>query len=196
VSHAFIEAAQQIMSRDGIGSADVASIRAHVGVWGREMCEPLAMRCRPQTASAAMNNIPFMVAKAIANGRVTLTDFDSAGRKQPEALQMTERFSYVLDSSLSSATGLEPGVLDVVTNDGHVHSARIEHPRGHPSRPLTFEDVAEKFTDNARYAPDPATPDRIGAIIDDVHQLDELPDVRALIRKIVPQQCGSQLGES
>ena len=97
VSHAFVEAAQQILARDRIDISAVTAIRAHVGVWGQAMCEPLAMRRRPGTASAAMNNIPFMVAKAMANGRVALTDFDGDGRQQPEALRMAERFSYVLD---------------------------------------------------------------------------------------------------
>jgi 2-methylcitrate dehydratase PrpD len=195
VSHAFVEAAQQIMNRGGLGPGDVASICAHVGIWGREMCEPLAMRRRPQSASAAMNNIPFMVAKAIANGRVTLTDFDNAGRSQPESLQMAERFSYVLDPTLSNPTRLEPGVLDVITNDGQVRSARIEHPHGHPCRPFTFDDMAAKFSANARHAPNPPTSDQIGAIIDDVRRLDELPDVGVLIRKIVPHHRGPQPGE-
>ena len=196
VSHAFVEAAQQIMSRDGIAPSDVASIRAHVGVWGREMCEPLAMRLRPQSSSAAMNNIPFMVAKAIANGGITLTDFDGAGRSNPKRSQMAERFSYVVDPSLTNPTGLEPGVLDVTTNDGRVHSARIEHPRGHPSRPLTFEDVAEKFTDNARHAPRSENP---GA--DRRHHRRCAPSRRPAGCRCAdpndrPQRCGSQLGAS
>jgi 2-methylcitrate dehydratase PrpD len=158
------------------------------------MCEPLEMRRRPQSAAAAMNNIPFMVAKAVANGGIALTDFDSDGRRQPEALQMAERFSYVLDASLNNATGLEPGVLDVITSRGEVRSARIEHPRGHPRRPLTFDDVAAKFATNARHAPIPPAADRIESIIDTVWHLDRLPDVGALIGKIAAGH-GAQPGE-
>ena len=194
VSHAFVEAAQQILARDRIDLSAIAAIRARVGIWGQAMCEPLEMRRRPETASAAMNNIPFMVAKAMANGEVTLTDFDRDGRQQPEALRMAERFSYVLDPSLSNPTGLEPGILDVVMTDGQVCSATVEHPRGHPARPLTYEEVAAKFRTNARHAPSPPDHGDIDAIIADVRHLDELPEIGALIARIVPQRYGRQPG--
>ena len=192
VSHAFVEAAQQIMARDRLAPSDIAEIRAHVGSWGQTMCEPLEMRRRPPSASAAMNNIPFMVAKAVANGTVALTDFDADGRRQDEALRMAARFQYLPEPSLANPGGLEPGVLDIVTHDGRVHNARVDQPRGHPSRPLTFDEVAEKFRANARHAPAPLVASVGDAIIDRVRHLEEIADVAALVALIAPQRAPLQ----
>jgi 2-methylcitrate dehydratase PrpD len=192
VSHAFVEAAQQIMARDRLAPSDIAEIRAHVGPWGQTMCEPLEMRRRPPSASAAMNNIPFMVAKAVANGTVALTDFDAGGCRQDEALRMAARFHYVPEPSLANPGGLEPGVLDIVTHDGHVHSARVDQPRGHPSRPLTFDEVAEKFRANARHAPARLAASDSDAIIDRVRHLEEIEDVAALVALIAPHRAPLQ----
>jgi 2-methylcitrate dehydratase PrpD len=194
VSHAFVEAAQAIMARDALTPSAIAEIRAHVGPWGQTMCEPLEMRRKPPSASAAMNNIPFMVAKAVANGTVALHDFDADGRRQAEARRMAERFHYVLEPALADPTGLEPGVLDIVTHDGRVHSARTDKPRGHPSRPLTFDEVAEKFRANACHAPARLAPAEIEAIIARVRHLEDMPDVGELARMIAPRQAGSQPG--
>jgi 2-methylcitrate dehydratase PrpD len=195
VSHAFVEAAQQIMERNALEPSAVADIRAHVGPWGQAMCEPLDMRRKPPSASAAMNNIPFMVAKAVANGTVALTDFEPDGRSEPEALRMAQRFNYVLDPSLANPDGLEPGILDIITHDGRVRSARIDHPRGHPARPLTFDEVAAKFRANARYAAAAPSPDDVEAIIDRVRHLEDMPDVGALVRMIAPRRPDLQSGE-
>jgi 2-methylcitrate dehydratase PrpD len=195
VSHAFVEAAQQIMQRDALEPSAVADIRAHVGPWGQAMCEPLDVRRKPPSASAAMNNIPFMVAKAVANGTVALTDFEPDGRRQPDALRMAERFNYVLDPSLANPAGLEPGILDITTRDGRVCSARIDHPRGHPVRPLTFDDVAAKFRANARYAAVAFSPAGVDAIIDRVRNLEDMSDVGELIGMIAPPP-DRQSGES
>jgi 2-methylcitrate dehydratase PrpD len=191
VSHAFVEAALSLMASHGLTAGDIDRVRLHVGPWGSVMCEPGEMRRRPPSASAAMNSIPFSVAKAIVHGKVGLADFGQKGRSDPAALAMASRIEHRLDPRLGNPKGLEPGVVEMQARAGDTCSLRVDRPRGHPSRPVEFADVAAKFRENARHAARPLEAWRIEAIIDRVLNLDDEPDVRSLASLIANRDPSS-----
>lgn len=180
VSHAFAEAALIVMQTEGLRADDIFEARLQVGGWGRAMCEPIEVRRNPPTAAAAMNSIPFIVAKAMVNGKVALTDFQAKGRAQQASLDMAQRIRFIHDSALDNPAGLEPGLIDIVARDGRVFTKRVDKPRGHPSRAMSFDEVATKFRDNAAYVKQ-LTPTRIDQIIETADRLDQLPDVGVLL---------------
>jgi 2-methylcitrate dehydratase PrpD len=184
VSHAFAEAAMLILREQRLTPAEVERVRLHVGPWGNEMCEPAAMRRRPPSASAAMNSIPFIVAKAIVNGKVALDDFGGEGRSQSCALETASRVDHVLDPRLANPGGLEPGVVELTSKSGATHSKRIDRPHGHPLRPVGFDDVADKFRDNADCAARPLEAWRVERIIDHVRDLEDVDDMQSLVQLI------------
>lgn len=180
VSHAFAEAALIVMEGEGLRAEDIFEARLRVGGWGRAMCEPIEVRRNPPTAAAAMNSIPFIVAKAMVNGKVSLTDFQAHGRAQPESRDMAQRIRYIHDPALDNPAGLEPGLIEIVTGDGRVFTKRVDKPRGHPSRAMSFDEVAAKFRSNAAYATE-LTSAQVDQMIETVDRIDRLPDVRALL---------------
>lgn len=181
VTHPFIEAALRLVAENDIGSDDVAAVHARVGTWGRAMSEPLRERRRPPTMAAAMNNLPFIVAKVFANGTITLDDFNEAGRKQPQALAIADRFSYAYEGKLNNPRGMEGGSLAVRTKDGRECSVAIGLPRGHSAHSLSFEDIAEKFRRNAAHAPAKLGVRQVQQVIECVRRLERLKDVRGLV---------------
>jgi 2-methylcitrate dehydratase PrpD len=181
ITHPFIEAALRLVAQHGIRPRDIAAVRARVGVWGRAMSEPLEQRRHPPTSAAAMNSLPFIIAKALANGTVTLADFKGRLRRQPAAIAIAEKFSYSYEPELNSTSGLEGGSLEIETTDGRQYAAAVELPRGHPARPLSFDDIAEKFAHNVKYAAVVPHSRRVETIIDGVRNLDKADDVRGLI---------------
>ena len=144
------------------------------------MCEPEEMRRRPPSASAALNSIPFIVAKAMVHGRVGLAEFGRDGRSDPATLAMAARIEHRLDPRLANPSGLEPGMVEVQARSSGTFSLQIDRPRGHPSRPVEYADVAAKFRENARHAARPLEAWRVEAIIERVLHLDAEPDVRSL----------------
>ena len=180
VSHAFVEAALIVMRDEGLSVQDIFETRLRVGGWGRAMCEPIEVRRDPPTAAAAMNSIPFIVAKAMVNGKVALTDFQAQGRAQPEGREMAQRIRFIHDPALDNPAGLEPGLIEIVTNDGRVFSKRVDKPRGHPSRAMSFDEVAAKFRSNAAYATT-LTSAQIDQMIETVDRMELLPDLRSLL---------------
>lgn len=185
ISHPFIEAALELVETHALTPDDIAEVRARVGVWGRAMCEPLEMRRRPPTSAAAMNSVPFIVAKVLVNRTLTLADFKGVRREQPEVLAMAARVTYEFDPALNNPNGLEPGLLEIRTRQGQTFSARVERPRGHPSRPLSFDDVAVKFRQNAAYAATPPNRDRSERLVACTRRLETLANVREIVDCLV-----------
>jgi 2-methylcitrate dehydratase PrpD len=181
VSHAFVEAALKLMQGNSLRQQDIAQVRLYVGPWGNVMCEPASLRRRPTSSSAAMNSIPFIVAKAIANGRVALDDFQAEGRNQAEALAIAAHTDHVLRRDLARPQGLEPGLVNLTLKDGRELNMRVTAPLGHPSRPLSTEDAAAKFRANARFAAKSLEPSRVDAIIERVLTLENIEDVTGLV---------------
>jgi 2-methylcitrate dehydratase PrpD len=187
VSHAFIEAALQIRAEAALTADAIASVRARVGVWGRTFSEPLAMRRAPPSASAAMNSVPFIVSRALVQGTVGLGDFFLPARDDPATAALAAKFDFVFDAGLINPVGLEPGLLEITAKDGRVLRARVDQPKGHHTRPLSFDDMARKFRRLACLAAVPLPPERIERIIATIAALDTMPDVRDLTTLLVPE---------
>ncbi|HLG74355.1 MAG TPA: MmgE/PrpD family protein [Chloroflexota bacterium] len=173
VAHVFIEAGIGLAEQHDIHPEDVAEVRIQGQDHIRTFCEPAATRQAPRTAVEAEDSVPFAVAKAIANRHVGLGDFTPAGLAQAEALALASRLRYTTESSMGEA-----GVVEVVTKRDETFRARVEKPFGHPSRPLSDDQLVAKFRDCAAHASVPVDPHRV---VELVFGLDQLGDVRELI---------------
>jgi 2-methylcitrate dehydratase PrpD len=178
-------AALKLVAQNNIRPRDITAVRARVGVWGRAMSEPLEERKHPPTSAAAMNGLPFIIGKVLANGTVTLADFKGRLRRQPIAITIAEKFSYSYEPELNSTSGLVAERLEIETTDGRQCAVAVELPRGHPARPLSFDDIAGKFAQNIKYAAVAPDVRRVERIIDGVRNLDKAEDVHGLVAVLV-----------
>jgi 2-methylcitrate dehydratase PrpD len=175
VAHPFIEAALQLAETEGVAVDDIADVHITGGTGIRTFCEPLAMRQRPRTTVEAADSIPFAVAKALANRRLTLADLQGEDLQQPAALSLAARIHYSVDAALGPA-----GVVEVATTSGQHHRVRVDRAPGHPSKPLTAAQAAAKFRDCARYAERPLSEGRIEVLMETVDRLEEVSDIAQL----------------
>jgi 2-methylcitrate dehydratase PrpD len=180
-AHSFAEAAILLKQDLGVSSDDIQRIVLHVGSWGRAMCEPIELRRHPPSASAAMNSIPFMVAKAIANGAVGPADFQEAGRAQAAVHSIASRIHYEFSPTLSKTDGLEQATVEFVVPNGSAFRKTVRAPLGHPERPLSREQVIEKFKKNAAFSDRPGLVARTDQIAERVLNLENEADVAAFI---------------
>jgi 2-methylcitrate dehydratase PrpD len=74
-----------------------------------------------------------------------------------------------------------PAVLRVRLRDGSEIEEAVMTNRGGPDRPLTYDELATKFTDNASRVLDPGT---VETLRDRIARLDEIDDVGALLRPL------------
>jgi 2-methylcitrate dehydratase PrpD len=180
-AHSFAEAAILLKRELDAPADEIQSIVLHVGAWGRAMCEPIELRRHPSSASAAMNSIPFVVAKALANGAVDLADFQEAGRGQVAARNIASRIRYEFSPALSKADGLEEATVEFVMSNGSAFRKTVHVPLGHPDRPLSLEQAVAKFKKNVAFSDRPELAARADQIVERVLKLENEPDVAAFV---------------
>lgn len=182
VAHPFIEAALDLASRREV---DVSAIeRAHLrgGPRLRHHCEPIEERRNPRNGSAAGDSIFFGVAKALVNREINLASFTPEGLGQPEVLRLAERMDYSVEPELG-----ESGIVEITLAGGSHVASRVDTPRGHSSRPLTYSEMAQKFRDCARYADRPLSESAVDRTIELIDRLEEVPDV-----SVIPALIGGE----
>jgi 2-methylcitrate dehydratase PrpD len=180
-AHSFAEAAILLKQDLGVSADDIQRIVLHVGSWGRAMCEPIELRRHPPSASAAMNSIPFVVAKAVANGAVDLSDFQEAGRAQAATSSIASRIHYEFSKALSKTDGLEQATVEFVMSNGSAFRKTVHVPLGHPERPLSREQAIAKFRQNAAFSDHPDLIARTDQIAERVLNLENETDIAAFI---------------
>ena len=173
--HAFVEAALDVATQHDLGPDDVAAIELRGGPELRHWFEPVEQRKRPENGATAANSVFYAVAKALANRRVTLADFAPDGLRQPAALALAERMHHTVEEGLGRSA-----VVAVVTRGGERHVRRVDTPLGHPSRPMSHEQLVEKFRDCAQYAATPVAPEALAEVERLVGALEDVPDVSAI----------------
>jgi 2-methylcitrate dehydratase PrpD len=108
---------------------------------------------------------------------VGLDDFTEDAITNREVLDLTRKMRLEIDDSLSRP-GPDPTRVKVITKDKKVIERLVQTPLGSLDRPMSFEDCARKFADCAK----DLDADRIDKIIQLVGKLEQLEDIREIIR--------------
>jgi 2-methylcitrate dehydratase PrpD len=131
---------------------------------------------------AAQFSAQFTVATAFVHGRVGVEAFRAAAIADPRVGALLRRVSVVRGEDTGDAFG--PASVEVRTSDGQVHRRTVEVLRGHPDRPLTDDEVMEKFTICAGLAPTPLAKQGVVALAEAVAALEGVGDVSDLTREL------------
>lgn len=109
----------------------------------------------PHDMQSAMLSVPFSLAMALALGRtrgaaagMTPEDYDRA-LADPAVRALSLRVRCVVDPEIEARTNSEevPSRVTLKLDDGRVLEARVDHPRGSPRRPMSWNDISALFRD-------------------------------------------------
>jgi 2-methylcitrate dehydratase len=100
----------------------------------------------PKTRETADHSLPYCTAVALADGEVTLEQFDPERFTEPKVLELTAKVKVHLDDALTARypRGI-PNRVVVTLDDGRVFEREVEFPRGHAGNPMTDAEVEAKF---------------------------------------------------
>jgi 2-methylcitrate dehydratase PrpD len=174
--HASADAAIAL-HRSGLDASRIAEVQVRVpaGVV-QSVCEPIAGKRAPASDYDAKFSLPYGVASGLLRGRLGLKELEPAAFNDPAARALMQRVSYVVDED-STFPLHYTGEVHVTLDDGRTVSHRESVNRGHAERPLSNEEIRDKFFDNATLHFPRAHAD---AICDQVLALDRIADVRTL----------------
>lgn len=174
--HAAADAAIALY-REGVNVDDIRSIEVLVpaGVMP-SVCEPTAAKRRPVSEYDAKFSMPYAVASGLMRGSLGLKDLLPTAFTDPRALTLMERIRCVEDCD-STFPQHYTGEVRVTLVDGRVLQHRERINRGHAERPLSNDEVRDKFLDNATRHFSLA---HAQAVCDQVLDLDRLPSAGTL----------------
>ncbi|HEX76633.1 MAG TPA: MmgE/PrpD family protein [Dehalococcoidia bacterium] len=110
--------------------------------------EPSELKYNPQTIVDAQFSMPFGAAIAVLYGKASLDQYTLRNLQSKEVKEIMGRVSCVLDPELDKAYPERwPASVEIATNDGRHFYARIEHPKGDPENPLSWQELVKKFNE-------------------------------------------------
>lgn len=171
--HPFIEAAIELRREHRVAVDDISAIHLDVSPRNQAWLEPSTERRHPHNAATAANSIYFGVAKALANGNVTLADVTPEGLEQKDVAALADLIEYSLDERLSQAdAGVELRLRNGTSLTGRVAGKR---------RPMSYAQLVTKFQDCAQYAAQPVSAQAQAELAERIDRLEDVADVGTLL---------------
>ena len=181
-AHTYIHAAIELRKERHIALEDISEVRVYVGDFQQRMCRPLDVRRVPKTLVDAKFSLPFLVALALAKGRMNIQDFSASALADPEVLAIANKIVPIADKAFDWTLKLPDGKIELIMSDG----TRIEKlgaaVPGSPERPMTWDQLGQKFSDCARAAAIPVPDREIACIVKTIRNLENVTNVGDFIR--------------
>jgi len=101
----------------------------------------------PQTHATADHSLPYIFARALVDGPITVASFAEAKVKDPALRPLMAKIAVVEDAAIEAMLP-EHMALRVTarTRDGKMHEIEVVDPLGHPNNPMRKPDIEAKFT--------------------------------------------------
>jgi 2-methylcitrate dehydratase PrpD len=135
---------------------------------------------RPVNEFQAKFSMEFCMAILLLDGRAGLGEFTDEVVRRPDVQAMIEKVNFVVDEQ-AEAAGYHKmtTIIDIQLADGRTVSGRSDFGKGSPADPMTYDEVADKFRENARYAKFPGKQAEL--VVAMVRELETLPSLERLM---------------
>ncbi len=134
----------------------------------------------PKTRETADHSLPFCVAVALSDGRVTPHSFSSKRLADKALGALVQKVKVVEQPDFTTRyPEAMPNRLRVTTMQGKEYVAQVDHPLGHPKRPMSDSEVEAKFH---QYADRKTGLYQANRLINRVWELEKFNDLSSLIR--------------
>ncbi len=175
MTHASIDATLDLVKDKDIKPEEVESVEVYVSKMAKTMVGKFKLEGNPQVE--AQFSIPYTVATAILKRDVFLDDFEV-----PNVLGNKERLDFlkkikVYEDPEIAEKEISISRVKIVTKTRGIFEHRVEGLKGSPARPMTEEEIAEKFRKCLKYAGEPD--DNVGKILEIIKNFEdhELPQL-------------------
>ncbi|MBS0169969.1 MAG: MmgE/PrpD family protein [Nitrospira sp.] len=157
-----------------LADVEVGSYEVATDIIGRD-----PEKWRPATRETADHSFPYCVAATLLDGRLTLNSFSAKRLADPSLRTL---MSHIRVTPLPEFDGLYPSRmptrLTATTTTGATYRAQVDLPVGHPDRPLSDQQVEDKFR---RLASRRLGGTRLARLITCVRNLEQVEDIGTLM---------------
>jgi 2-methylcitrate dehydratase PrpD len=145
----------------------------------------------PKTALEAKFSIPFCMAIAVIERKAGIAQFVDSKVRQKKIIELMKRVKLYVDDELE-ALGFDQvrSRIRIGLYNGRSIEGRYDVARGHPEKPMSWSELAEKFKECASLA---VPADNAGRVIDLVARLAELKTLNLLIRALASSKSRKKI---
>lgn len=137
----------------------------------------------PRTKEAADHSLPYCIAAALADHKVTPEQFTDAKIQEPRLRAQLSKIKVVANAEFEKLfPKIQPCKVEIETTDGRTLSRRIDIPKGDPRDPMTEAELTIKFDALASAT---FSAERRGEIKEAVFSLEKIDRAADLIRLCV-----------
>jgi len=132
--------------RQEIAPADIAhiDIATYWSAWHEIGSEP--EKWDPTTRETADHSLPFIFARALVDGTITVASFDETAYLDPALRPLMAKISVREDPAIEALYPVRIVMqVETVATDGRRHAIEITNPRGDNTNPMDDGEVAAKF---------------------------------------------------
>jgi 2-methylcitrate dehydratase PrpD len=173
----------RLIRENHIKGADVEKVE----IGGNQSNVNTLFRHHPRTGLEAKFSMEFAVSILLLDGKAGLGEFSDAVVVRPDVQDMIGRSRFYQDPEFDKvgthhntlqATLLESSIIKIHMKDGRVIVGQSSFPKGSSENPMTYDEVADKFRENADFAKWPKR--KTESVIGIVKSLEILSDVNSL----------------
>ncbi|MFD1647864.1 MmgE/PrpD family protein [Haloarchaeobius litoreus] len=135
-----------------------------------------------QTKAQADHSLPYMLSAALVDGELTRESYTPERIHREGVQRLLETVSVDEDDTLTERfeAGAMPAIVDVAVDDGTVYRVEKDAFAGHPSKPMSWDDLVAKFESMTADRYDEAHRDRIVETVRGIED-HEVADLVALL---------------
>src|SRR5262249_25884270 len=178
LTHSAIDALLDLRAEHRLSPSEVAEVQVGVS----SVVPDVLAHARPTTALERKFSMQYCAAAALAEGRVDFGSFTDGEGANRDTRELTGKGA--LGSDPGRPQGVEQHAWSRVTvrlRDGRTLATEARGARGHPDTPLSDAALREKFLGCARVV---LSPDEADGVAEQIGQLEDVPDIRALTSRL------------
>jgi 2-methylcitrate dehydratase len=146
--HAQAPLAVALALRDKVRAEEIEALEVQIYAMAHSEIGSEPAKWDPQTRETADHSLPYMLAVALVDGRITPASFEPKRYLDPALRPLMNRIRVTESPELTRRFPRElPSQIDVTTRSGRRYTERAEYPKGHAENPMTDADVEAKFRD-------------------------------------------------
>jgi 2-methylcitrate dehydratase len=181
LTHEPITAALKVCGEHGIGAEDIENILVETTTRGADILSDPS-KYQPETKETADHSLPYVIAAAVADGKVLPTSFSDEKLRDPRIRSVIGKIKVVADPEIDALfPEIKRARVTITTTDGQKYSAQTDVAKGSPEDPLTDEEIAAKFRGNAQGVVSDRCIEEIVNMTWQFETLTSIPDYMALL---------------
>jgi len=174
LTHQPITAVLEVMQENGIDPQDVSEVLVETTTRGADILSDPS-KYKPRTKETADHSLPYCVAVAVAKGNVLPSDFEQEALMDPFVWELLDKIKVSANAEIDELfPAVKRAIVTITTRDGCSFTRQEDHAKGRAERPLSDDELIDKFRANASHA---MSEERMNEIVKVTFALEDLADV-------------------